>query len=331
MKRITMQDVAEQAGVSKATVSHVINETRYVEEATKERVQDAIRALGYRPNVAARSLTTQRTRVIGLIVSDVTNTFFGEIMLGVEDVLIANGYSLMVCNTSEVLEREAYYIDILLRQGVDGIIAAATSQNWDALNEAAKLNIPIVMLDRTFDNAKSPYVGVNNKYGAYLGTKHLIDRGYREIGILSGFQRLSTMRERLSGFEMALSEAGLPLRQRWCVDSHLSIEDGQSAMQALMAQDERPQAVFVCNNLLSLGALMGLQDLDLRCPRDVAIVGFDDHPWAQVSSPPLTVVRQPTYRIGETAAHKVLQALNGDQDDIPSALFNCELVLRRST
>ncbi|MDE2856549.1 MAG: LacI family DNA-binding transcriptional regulator [Chloroflexota bacterium] len=331
MKRITMQDVAEQAGVSKATVSHVINETRFVEEATKERVQDAIRSLGYRPNVAARSLTTQRTRVIGLIVSDVTNTFFGEIMLGVEDVLIANGYSLMVCNTSEVLEREEYYIDILLRQGVDGIIAAATSQNWDALNEAAKLNIPIVMLDRTFDNAKSPYVGVNNKYGAYLGAKHLIERGYREIGILSGFQRLSTMRERLSGFEMALAEAGLPLRELWSVASPLSIEDGQRAMRALMTQEERPRAVFVCNNLLSLGALMGLQALGMTCPEDVAIVGFDDHPWAQVSSPPLTVVRQPTYRIGETAARKVLQALNGDQDDIPSAIFNCELVLRQSS
>ena len=142
MRRITMRDVAEQAGVSKATVSHVINETRFVEEATKERVHDAIRSLGYRPNVAARSLTTHRTRIIGLIVSDVTNTFFGEIMRGIEDVLIANNYSLMLCNTNEVLEREEYYIDILLRQGVDGIIAAATSQNWEVLNEAGQIKHP---------------------------------------------------------------------------------------------------------------------------------------------------------------------------------------------
>jgi len=223
MRRITMRDVAEHAGVSKATVSHVINETRFVEEATKERVQSAIRELGYRPNVAARSLTTQRTSMIGLIVSDVTNTFFGEVMRGIEDVLIANNYSLMVCNTNEVLEREAYYIDILLRQGVDGIIAAATSQNWQALNEAAKLNIPIVMLDRTFENANSPYVGVNNRYGAYQGTRHLIERGYRDIGILSGFQRLSTMRERLSGFEWAMREANLPLRPSWSLASPLTI------------------------------------------------------------------------------------------------------------
>ena len=331
MKRITMQDVAEQAGVSKATVSHVINETRFVEEATKERVQLAIRTLGYRPNVAARSLTTHRTRIIGLIVSDMTNTFFGELTRGIEDVLVANNYSLMLCNTNEVLEREEYYIDILLRQGVDGIIAAATSQNWDVLNEAAKLNIPIVMLDRTFDDAKSPYVGVNNVHGAWLGTRHLIERGYRELGILSGFQRLSTMRERLRGFEDALAEAGLPLREDWCIDSPLTIEDGKRAMQRLMSRAERPRAVFICNNLLCLGALMGLQEIGLSCPEDVAIVGFDDHPWAQVSDPPLTVVRQPTYAIGETAAHKVLTALNDENADIPSALFDCKLIVRQSS
>jgi DNA-binding LacI/PurR family transcriptional regulator len=330
MKRITMADVAERAGVSKATVSHVINDTRFVEEATKDRVREAIRALGYRPNVAARSLTTQRTRIIGLIVSDVTNTFFAELMRGIEDVLVDNGYSLMLCNTNEVLEREEYYIDILLRQGVDGIIAAATSQDWDALNEAAKLNIPIVMLDRTFENADSPYVGVNNNHGAYLGTRHLIERGYRDIGILSGFQRLSTMRERLAGYEQALAEANLPLRENWCIDSPLTIEDGKRAMQQLMSQAERPRAVFISNNLLSLGALIGLREMEFTCPDDVAIVGFDDHPWAQVSDPPLTVVRQPTYAIGETAAHKVLKALNDGDAEILSALFDCQLVLRQS-
>lgn len=330
MRRVTMADVAERAGVSKATVSHVINETRFVEDATKSRVREAIDALGYRPNVAARSLTTQRTRIIGLIISDVTNTFFGELTRGIEDALFANGYSLMLCNTNEVLEREEYYIDILLRQGVDGIIAAAASQDWDALNEAAKLNIPIVMLDRTFENADSPYVGVNNSEGAYLGTGHLIESGYRKIGILSGFQRLSTMRERLAGFEQALAEANLPLRANWRIDSPLTIEDGRLAMQHLMSQAERPRAVFISNNLLSLGALMELREMELVCPDDVAIVGFDDHPWAQVSDPPLTVVRQPTYAIGETAARKVLQALNDGDGEASSALFDCQLVMRQS-
>ncbi len=331
MKRITMRDVAERAGVSKATVSHVINETRFVEDVTKARVRQAIKDLGYRPNVAARSLTTQQSRIIGYIVSDVTNTFFAEIMRGIEDILIANNYSIMVCNTSEVLEREEYYIDILLKQGVDGIIAAATSQNWQSLNEAAKLQIPIVLLDRTFDNATAPYVGVNNKQGAYIGTKHLIEHGHQKIGILSGFHRLSTMRERLSGFEMAIKEAGLMLRENWSLSSPLTIEDGKKAIQSLMSMEDRPTAVFICNNLLSLGALIGLQEIGLRCPNDVALVGFDDHPWAQVSNPPLTVVRQPTYAIGETAAQKLLEALRNPQASIPSAVYSCEMIVRASS
>jgi LacI family transcriptional regulator len=213
---------------------------------------------------------------------------------------------------------------------VDGIIAAATSQNWKSLNEASKLNIPIVMLDRTFDNAIAPYVGVNNKQGAYLGTKHLIESGHTDIGILSGFQRLSTMRERLDGFEIALDEFGLSIRDEWSLSSPLTIEDGTKKIKKLMSLDKRPSAVFICNNLLSLGALMGLKEMGLKCPDDVAIVAFDDHPWAKVSNPPLTVVCQPTYEIGKMAAQKLLQALDNPQANIPSAIFNCELVVRES-
>ena len=187
------------------------------------------------------------------------------------------------------------------------------------------------MLDRTFDEAESPYVGVDNRHSAFLGARHLIERGYTDIGILAGFQRLSTMRERLAGFEDALAAAGLPRRDDWRISSPLTIADGNRAMQHLMQLPQRPRALFICNNLLSLGALMGMQALGLACPQDVAIVSFDDHPWAQVSNPPLTVLRQPTYTIGETAARKVLQALNEDDAAIPSALFNCQLIVRRST
>lgn len=331
MKRVTMREVAAWAGVSKATVSHVINGTRFVEVVTKERVQQAIEHLGYRPNVAARSLTTQQSRIIGYIVSDVTNTFFAEIMRGIEDVFIANNYSIMVCNTNEVLEREQYYIDILLKQGVDGIIAAATSQNWDVLNEAAKLNVPIILLDRDFENSNATYVGVNNKQGAYLGTKHLIDCGYKDIGILSGFLRLSTMRDRLAGFELALQEQGLPFRDDWALSSPLTVEAGTRSLKTLMSKADRPSAIFISNNLLSLGALVGLQEMGLSCPEDVALVAFDDHPWAKVSDPPLTVISQPTYHIGETAANKLLEMLNKQQAKTASTIFNCELVIRAST
>jgi DNA-binding LacI/PurR family transcriptional regulator len=329
-RRPTIRDVAQRAGVSKTTVSHVINDTRYVEPQTRERVIEAIRALGYRPNVIARSLTTNRTQLVGVVVSDASNHFFAEVMRGIEDVLMPQNYALLVCNTAEVLEREAHYLDILMRQRVDGIIAAATSRRWDVLTEFEWQHIPVVFVDRTFEGLEGPFVGVDNRRGAYLGTKHLIECGHRRIGILAGFQRLSTMRERLAGFAQALEEHGIPLREEWVVPSELSIEGGRSAMRQLLSLPERPTAVFSSNNLLSLGALIAIKDCGLRCPVDISLIGYDDHPWSAVSDPPLSVVRQPAQRIGQIAAQTVLGLINGDMLDDTRIILECDLVLRQS-
>ncbi len=292
-KRPTISDVARLAEVSKSTVSHVLNNTRNVEDGTRRRVLGVIADLGYRPSSAARSLTTKHTNTIGMVISDSSNFFFSEMLRGVEDILHAEGYGLLVCNTDEVLAREAHYLDLLLRQRVDGIIAAATSQQWTPLREAASQHTPIVFVDRRFPNLEGPYVGADNEGGAKLGVRHLAERGYRDIGILAGFQRLSTMRERLRGFRMGMREAGLELRPEWVVTSHLSIEAGKEAMRHLLSMPQRPRAVFVNNNLIMLGAFLAIRELGLVCPAQVAVVGFDDHPWAAVANPPLTVVRQP--------------------------------------
>jgi LacI family transcriptional regulator len=325
-----MADVAARAGVSKTTVSHVINETRHVEEDTKRRVLQAIDELGYRPSAAARSLTTNRTETIGVIVSDSSNYFFAEVLRGIEDVLRLANYALLVCNTDEILEREEHYLDILIRQRVDGIIAAATSRKWETLNEVEALQIPIVFVDRLFEGLNAPYVGANNKRGASLGASYLIGCGHNEIGILSGFERLSTMRERLEGFKETLRKRDVPLPEEWVVPSPLTIQGGRDAMQQLLSLPHRPTAVFINNNLLALGALLALKDLGLRCPEDVALVGFDDHPWAAVSDPPLTVVRQPAEQIGRTAAEILLALLEGEDADETSVWLECELVERRS-
>jgi LacI family transcriptional regulator len=330
MKRPTMGDVAARAGVSKTTVSHVINDTRHVEEDTKQRVLQAVDDLGYRPSAAARSLTTNRTEVIGVIVSDSSNYFFAEVLRGIEDVLRLKNYALLVCNTAEILEREEHYLDILIRQRVDGIIAAATSRKWETLNELEALHIPIVFVDRLFEGLNAPYVGVANKKGASLGASYLIECGHSGIGILAGFGRLSTMRERLEGFKEALQKHDIPLPEEWVVPSPLTIQGGRDAMKQLFNLPHRPTAVFINNNLLALGALLALKDLGLRCPQDVALVGFDDHPWAAVSDPPLTVVRQPAEQIGRTAAEILLTLLKGEQADETNVWLECELVERQS-
>lgn len=330
MRRPTINDVAKRAGVSKTTVSHVINNTRFVEEETRQRVLQAIAELGYRPSTVARSLTTNRTETIGVIVSDASNYFFGEVLLGIEDVLRPANYGLIVCNTAEILEREAHYLDLLLRQRVDGIIAAATSQRWDILAQAEVQHMPVVFMDRSFEDLNGPFVGVNNKRGAYLGVRHLIECGHRQIGILAGFQRLSTMRERLAGFRQALQEHDIPLPEKWVVTSPLSIEAGREAMRQILSLPERPTAVFLNNNLLSLGALLAIKELGLRCPEDIALVGFDDHPWAAVSGPPLTVVRQPAQQLGQVAAQMLLDLINGEQPPESRVILDCEVISRQS-
>ena len=326
----TITDVARKAYVSKATVSHVLNNTRFVEDGTRQRVLQAVAELGYRPNALARSLTTRRTGTIGMIVSDASNHFFAELLRGAEDVLRPANYALIVCNTDEILQHEEHYLGLLLGQRVEGIIAAATSQQWTVLDEAASRHVPIVFVDRRFDGLQGPFVGADNVAGARQGTLHLIETGHREIGIVAGFQRLSSMRERLDGFKQALAMHDIPLPPAWVVPCPLSIEDGCQAAHQILTLPKRPSALFVSNNLLMLGALQAVKELGLRCPEDVSLLGFDDHPWASVCAPPLSVVRQPAREIGRTAARMLCSLISGAQVDEQFIQLPCELVLRQS-
>ena len=328
--RPTISDVARRAFVSKTTVSHVLNGTRFVEDETKQRVLQAIAELGYRPSAAARSLTTKRTGTVGMVISDASNHFFSELLRGVDDVLGPKGYGLIVCNTDEVLERESHYLNLLLSQRVEGIIAAATSQKWAEIAQAEAKRTPIVFVDRAFEGMEGPYIGVDNRGGAYRGTHHLIEAGHRKIGIIAGFQRLSTMRERLAGFRLALAEEGVPLPEEWISTSPLSIEAGREATRRVLTLPERPTALFVSNNFLMLGALLVFKELGLRCPQEIAVMGFDDHPWAGVCSPPLSVVRQPSRRLGQLSAETLSTLIDGGTLTNRSITLDCELVLRQS-
>jgi LacI family transcriptional regulator len=330
MNQATIQDVAVKAGVSKTTVSHVINATRFVEEETRQRVLLAIQELQYRPSAAARSLTTGRTGTVGIVVSDTSNPFFGELLLGVEEVLRPQNVALIICNTNETLEYEAHYLDLLLNQRLDGIITAATSQPWIELSKAEVQHTPVVFVDRYFDSLDGFYVGVDNKAGAYLGTQHLIQCGYQKIGILAGLDRLSTMRERLDGYRQALQEAGLPVNPYWIIPSQLNVDGGRQALRTLFNQEDVPEAVFINNNLLALGALFEMRDQNLVCPEDVGMVSFDDHPWAAVSCPPLTVMRQPTRKIGQVSAEMILALINNQPVPEKRVTLHCELVVRQS-
>jgi LacI family transcriptional regulator len=327
---MTISDVAASAKVSKATVSHVINNTRFVEEDTRNRVLHVIQELGYQPSQIARSLATNRTETIGIIVSDVTNNFFGDVLSGIEDFCRPYNYRLLVCNTAESLDREDQFIEMLLRQRVDGIIDAAATQKWDILKRTEIEHTPLVFADRAYEGLTGPYVGVKNFEGAAMGVQHLIKGGHQKIGILAGFQRLSTMRDRLAGFRQAMVENGKLLPEEWIVTSPLSIEAGREAALKLLTLPDHPSAILIANNFLSLGALLAIRELGLRCPEDIALIGFDDHPWAAVSNPPLTVIRQPSRCVGQAAAKMLIDIINGQELSETSIVLDCELILRQS-
>lgn len=329
--KVTARDVAKKAGVSVATVSYVINNgPRPVTEGTRQKVLDAIRELGYRPNRIARGLTLNRTETIGVVVSNIANNFIGEVIRGIDSVLRPNNYSIFVCNTDEEIELERHFLNLLLGQRVDGIIAAATSRQWDVLGVAEEIHTPIVFVDRKFDGLAGPFVGVDNLKGAYQGVEHLVKCGHQRIGMIAGYPRLSSIQERQRGFHQAMADNGLSVDPEWIIESSLTVDDARLAARRILSAQTPPTALFANTNLLALGTLLGIKDIGLKCPDDVALIAFDDHPWAEVCDPPLTVIRQPAMKIGQEAAKLLLKRIDGSETENTQVILPSELVIRNS-
>lgn len=352
MTRASSKDVAKQAGVSIATVSHVINNTRFVSDETRQKVLEAIDALGYRPNAVARSLVTRSTRKIGLVIAEITNPFFTVAARGVEEEAISHQYNIVLCNTDEDPEREEEGLQLLAAQQIDGLIIAPTGIRSASLLALAESGVPIVQLDRSSPGLVAPLVGVNNEEGAYQAIRYLIGLGHQRIACLINLDRISTQSERLRGWERALREAGLPVDERLIVRAdprfygvlpdaagalslvepsahHQKLPSAYEMLHGLLKLPQRPSAVFVASNQLTLGTLYAFQASGLRCPEDISLISFDDHDWAPLFSPPLTVVRQPTYLLGQAAARLLLQMINGEPAEAPPPL-PVELVARAS-
>ena len=351
MVRVSIKDVAERAGVSTATVSHVINETRFVREETKHRVEEAIRFLNYQPNAIARGLATRSTRTIGLVISDIANPFFTAVARGVEDVINRHGYHAIFCNTDESPQREDDYLRLLAANQIDGLIIAPTGVHSEQLLRMAEAETPIVLLDRGLPGLNAPLVNVDNVGGAFKGTQHLIELNHRRIGLLMGMENISTQGDRLQGYIDAFKAAGLPIDETLIVRADPEFCSNQIhnnkgtppefltnnqmtpaaffALQDLLDLDDRPTAIFVTNNQMTLGTLYALNQRGLQCPQDISIISFDDHDWASLFSPPLTVIRQPTYHLGKTAASILMKLIK--KESIPTIEpLPVELIVRKS-
>ncbi len=351
MARVRIQDVAEKAGVSTATVSHVINETRFVREETRQRVLAAIDTLNYQPSAIARGLATNSTQTIGLVISDIANPFFTAVARGVEDEVNQFGYHTIFSNTDEDPKREDEYLRLLSARQIDGLIIAPTGVPSARLSRMADAETPIVLLDRELPGLDAPLVSVDNESGAYDATKYLVELGHKQIATLMGLESISTQLARLNGYKRALSEAGHSLDEALVVhaDPRASanrLNTGDSspprfltnnqmtpaafyALQDLLDLPDRPSAIFVANNQMTLGTLYALKERGLRCPDDISLISFDDHDWAPLFSPPLTVVRQPTRQLGRTAASLLLHLINRQEVE-PLVPLPVEFIIRES-
>jgi DNA-binding LacI/PurR family transcriptional regulator len=354
MIRASIKDVAQLAGVSTATVSHVINQTRFVREETRQKVVEAIEELNYYPSAIARGLATNATQTIGLIVSDITNPFFTALARGVEDELTRYGYHTIFCNTDEDANREDEYLRLLFARQIDGLLMAPTGVASERLSYMAEADVPIVLLDRSTPGLDAPLVEVDNEDGGYQATRYLLELGHRRIGVLRGLETISTQVVRVNGYRRALIEAGLPVDEALIVRADPHYHSNQvdpvlngagtpptfltnlqmtpnafTALQQLFDLPDRPTAIFITNNQMTLGALHALKQRGLDCPADISVICFDDHDWAPLFSPPLTVIRQPTYHLGKTAAALLIEMINKKPVQPPAPL-PVELIIRES-
>lgn len=306
----TLHDVARAAGVSIATVSATINQTAYVSPALQERVRKAVTDVGYHPDGIARSLKTRTTKTLGLIISDISNPFFTSVIRGIEDVANARGYTLVLCNTDERLEKERAYVHLLRSRRVDGVIMAPVGGAEDYVDFEAVVGAPVVFVDRRVP-ARADIVVVDNTRGARDVVRYLIGLGHRRIGVITGLPKLSTSEDRLAGYRSALQEAGLPPDPAIVKVGYSRLEGGHEAARELLALASRPTAIFATNNLMAIGLMRAVTAQGLRCPDDISVACFDDFEWASVFHPRLTTVAQPTYEMGSKAAEFLLARLTG--------------------
>jgi len=325
---VTMKDVARLAGVSTATVSRILNSPDAGRPETRRRVAAAVKKLGYEPNLSARNLRINRTATIIVVLPDINNPFFSFIVRGIEDVAHEQGFSVLLCNTDNDLERELQYTKIIGRRGADGAIFLTARVSSPHILKMAE-RVPVVLACEYIDGAVSQ-VSIDNVGAAMDATRHLIQLGHRRIAYVNGPPDVILSRDRLRGYTLALQQAGLPVLEELIAPGTFYLESGVEAARRLLGLPEPPTAVFCANDEMAIGFIRAAEAMGRRVPGDVAVVGFDDIRFAAFYRPALTTVAQPMYEIGRRAAQLLLDQVGGRADGPQSIVLPHRLVVRES-
>lgn len=327
----TMKDVARKAGVSTSTVSHVINNNRFVSEGVREKVERVIRELNYAPSALARSLKINQTHTIGMLLTASSNPFYAEVVRGVEDSCYERGYSLILCNTAGDEQRMNRSLETLLQKRVDGLLIMCTESHLpsaDILNRYP--SIPTVMMDWAPFEGRGDIIQDNALLGGELATQHLIDSGYTQIACIAGPLDKTPARMRLEGYQNAMAKNGLDILPGYIVKGDFEFQGGYNAMIELLTLETPPQAVFTSNDAMAVGVYHALYQAGLQIPQDMAVMGYDDIELARYLSPPLSTIHQPKNELGELAIDTLIHRLRDPDVSQQTLVLTPELIVRGS-
>jgi LacI family transcriptional regulator len=327
----TIRKVADLAGVSTATVSHVINDTRAVSAPLTARVLNAMEQLDYQPDIIARSLRRRETLTLGLIVPSIEIPFFARVAAGIEAAANEVGYSVILCNTDWSLSREVHYLNNLLARRVDGLLCISLAMSAEHIAPVLRRRTPVVVFERTMPGVEVDAVEIDNVQGAFDATAHLLDLGHRRIGCITGLARSNLNEERILGYRRALAERDIPFDPALLHTGDYTVAAGVRESLELLRLPEPPTAIFAFNDLMAMGAMRAVQERGLRIPADVAVIGFDGLAITEHCSPPLSTVEQPVAEMSVAAIAMLLDRIKGGASPARVQTFVAKLVTRTST
>ncbi|MCB0732383.1 MAG: LacI family DNA-binding transcriptional regulator [Ignavibacteriae bacterium] len=329
----SLKDVAQKANVSITTVSRVINNNKNVNPDTRRIVLKAVKELDFRPSKFAQRLRVKsgKRKLVGLIVPDIQNPFYVDVVRGVEDMVYANDYAVIMCNFAQDEKKASLYIDIMRAEGVDGLIIAPTIHIVGKIKELIKNALPIVLIDRGIPGIDVDMVEVDNRKGASNAVELLISKGHKRIAYIGGIKEIPTSKLRHQGYLDAHKKYKIKVDKDLIEFGNSKSESGRIISEKLLSKKNRPTALFCGNNLITLGALETIHNLGLKIPSDVAIVGFDDMPWSISLNPPLTAIFQPGYEIGRSAVRMLLDRIDEPNKTCAKVTLKTQLIERKTT
>lgn len=332
--QVTLKQIADELGLSAMTVSRAINNKSNVDEKTRERVLEKARSMGYTPNHVAKSLVSSKTYTIGVVIPEISHSFFPDVVRGIEEVTYQTNYQLILTHAHEQFEREMKAINTLRSKRVDGLLVSSslTTTDFSFYQQVIDSGLPFVFFDRCIENIGASCVSVNDKTSSMKATQHLIDHGYKKIGYLSGPQNVSIGKERLEGYLEAMKASNLPVQEEWIVQSDFMEQGGYNAMKKLLELPPAtlPRAVTTVNDPAAFGAIEAIKDHGLSIPDDIAIIGFTDDIRASLLACPLTTIQQSGYEVGRKGAEKLVKTIENKEEPVENIEIVTNLIVRQS-